>query len=86
MTTPILVRDALSFRTHAVSGEYLRGSASLGYTSTAASELQQKLLGGDSETKIHSRVLGNVLYLMASQSSKREELAGIENLVLLALS
>ena len=80
------VRDALSFRTLAVSAEYLRGSASLGYTSTAASELQQKLLGGDSESRIHSRVLGNVLYLMASQTSEREELLGIEKSVLLALS
>ncbi|CZT06973.1 related to acetylornithine aminotransferase [Rhynchosporium graminicola] len=49
-----------------------------GYSSTAAIGLQKKLLTGSVEFKIHVRVLGNVLYMMASQMSKPETLRGIE--------
>jgi dethiobiotin synthetase/adenosylmethionine--8-amino-7-oxononanoate aminotransferase len=56
--------------------------AKLGYTSTAAAGLQKRLLEGNGEFKIHVRVLGNVLYMMASQTSKVETLRGIEKLLL----
>jgi bifunctional dethiobiotin synthetase / adenosylmethionine---8-amino-7-oxononanoate aminotransferase len=56
--------------------------AKLGYTSTAATGLQKRLLEGNGEFKIHVRVLGNVLYMMASQTSKVETLRSIEKLLL----
>ncbi|KAI1918149.1 hypothetical protein LOZ12_002643 [Ophidiomyces ophidiicola] len=56
-----------------------------GYTSTAASGLQQHLLAGSDGFNIHSRVLGNVLYLMASITSKKETLSKIEKLLCRAL-
>ncbi|KAH7348727.1 onanonoxo-7-onima-8-eninoihtemlysoneda [Rhexocercosporidium sp. MPI-PUGE-AT-0058] len=49
-----------------------------GYSSTAATGLQTKLLNRSVDFKIHVRVLGNVLYMMASQTSKPETLRGIE--------
>jgi bifunctional dethiobiotin synthetase / adenosylmethionine---8-amino-7-oxononanoate aminotransferase len=50
-----------------------------GYTSDAAAELQSQLLGTcEGGFGVHSRVLGNVLYLMASMTSKSESLAAIE--------
>ncbi|OKL63200.1 hypothetical protein UA08_01140 [Talaromyces atroroseus] len=54
-----------------------------GYTSTAAKGLQQKLANGDAAGRfnVHSRVLGNVLYLMASMTSKPEDLKKIEVLL-----
>jgi bifunctional dethiobiotin synthetase / adenosylmethionine---8-amino-7-oxononanoate aminotransferase len=58
----------------------------LGYSSTAATGLQKKLLGGSDEFKIHVRVLGNVLYVMASQTSKPETLRSIEKTLLDALT
>jgi dethiobiotin synthetase/adenosylmethionine--8-amino-7-oxononanoate aminotransferase len=58
----------------------------LGYSSTAATGLQKKLLGGSEEFKIHVRVLGNVLYLMASQTSKPETLRSIEKTLLDSLT
>ena len=67
----------------ATLGRMLIGS--LGYSSTATTVLQQRLCRGNSDVVVHCRVLGNVLYLMAGQSSKREELLGIERLVLDAL-
>jgi dethiobiotin synthetase/adenosylmethionine--8-amino-7-oxononanoate aminotransferase len=60
-----------------------------GYTSTAASGLQKNLLkiGREAEGSfgIHSRVLGNVLYLMASQTSKVTTLRAIEARLISAL-
>jgi dethiobiotin synthetase/adenosylmethionine--8-amino-7-oxononanoate aminotransferase len=56
-----------------------------GYTSTAAKGLQQQLSLGSTEGglnfNVHSRVLGNVLYLMASMTSKPESLKEIEGLL-----
>ena len=59
----------------------------LGYSSTAATGLQKRLLDSDgkNEFKIHVRVLGNVLYIMASQTSKPETLRSIEKILLEAL-
>lgn len=60
-----------------------------GYTSTAASGLQKNLLEIDTEVQqgfnIHSRVLGNVLYLMASQTSEVATLRAIEAQLISAL-
>lgn len=53
-----------------------------GYTSTAAKGLQEGLAAKNSQGfSIHSRVLGNVLYLMASMRSTPENLREIEALV-----
>ncbi|WEW58247.1 hypothetical protein PRK78_003715 [Emydomyces testavorans] len=56
-----------------------------GYTSTAASGLQKRLMAGCNGFNVHSRVLGNVLYLMASLTSRRETLSRIEKLLRRAL-
>lgn len=55
-----------------------------GYASTAATGLRDRLLmkeGGDGSV-IHSRVLGNVLYLMAAMTTPEETVRGIEESVL----
>lgn len=52
-----------------------------GYTSTAAKGLQQQLAIGGEQFNVHSRVLGNVLYLMSSVTSKPESLQELENLL-----
>jgi dethiobiotin synthetase/adenosylmethionine--8-amino-7-oxononanoate aminotransferase len=57
----------------------------VGYASTAANGLQKKLLGSQMGWNVHSRVLGNVLYLMASQTSDRKTLGAIEELLSRAL-
>ncbi|KAF2129586.1 PLP-dependent transferase [Dothidotthia symphoricarpi CBS 119687] len=51
-----------------------------GYTSTAAVELRDALLNEPSfaQVQIHSRILGNVIYLMASMTSKPGHLAAVE--------
>lgn len=57
----------------------------LGYNSTAAKGLQQKLAAGGDQFNVHSRVLGNVLYLMSSVTSKPESLQELESLLRSAL-
>lgn len=57
-----------------------------GYTSTAAKGLQQNLALGEAagdrpSFNVHSRVLGNVLYIMASMTSKPEEIRRVEALL-----
>lgn len=51
-----------------------------GYTSSAAVGLRDALLHdvSESQIQIHSRILGNVIYLMASMTAKREHLAAVE--------
>ncbi|KAB8073528.1 pyridoxal phosphate-dependent transferase [Aspergillus leporis] len=56
-----------------------------GYTSTAARGLQQRLSTSDGKFNVHSRVLGNVLYLMSSVTSQPEALRSIEGLLREAL-
>lgn len=56
-----------------------------GYSSSAAAGLQKKMLEGSTEFNVHSRVLGNVFYLMAGQTSKEETLQEIERLLSEAL-
>ncbi|OJJ97519.1 hypothetical protein ASPACDRAFT_1890143 [Aspergillus aculeatus ATCC 16872] len=52
-----------------------------GYTSRAAQGLQQRLAAGSEQFAVHSRVLGNVLYLMSSVTSKPESLRAIEEVL-----
>lgn len=60
----------------------LKDPKGAGYTSNVARGLQQKLLnGGMREWNIHSRVLGNVLYLMAGQMSEVADVREWEKLV-----
>ncbi|RMZ69870.1 acetylornithine aminotransferase [Pyrenophora seminiperda CCB06] len=51
-----------------------------GYTSSAAVGLRDALLHEvtESQVQIHSRILGNVIYLMASMTATREHLAPVE--------
>ncbi|KAI5236554.1 PLP-dependent transferase [Aureobasidium subglaciale] len=57
----------------------LKDPAGSGYTSTAATGLRDTLLhDSSSENAIHSRVLGNVLYLMASMTTSPETVASIQ--------
>ncbi|KAK4174799.1 putative Adenosylmethionine-8-amino-7-oxononanoate aminotransferase [Triangularia setosa] len=56
--------------------------SSAGYKSTAARGLQAALLrGSDSDGSVHSRVLGNVLYLMAGQTTTEETVRRVERLI-----
>ncbi|KAJ5557018.1 hypothetical protein N7494_000933 [Penicillium frequentans] len=63
----------------------LRDAEGAGYNSTAAKGLQQKLAAGGDQFNVHSRVLGNVLYLMSSVTSKPESLQELESLLRSAL-
>ncbi|KAJ5595401.1 uncharacterized protein N7459_001609 [Penicillium hispanicum] len=57
----------------------------IGYTSNAAKGLQHELAAGGDQFNVHSRVLGNVLYLMSSVTSKPESLQEMEKLLRSAL-
>lgn len=59
----------------------LRDAQGAGYTSTAGKGLQQKLAVGGDQFNVHSRVLGNVLYLMSSVTSKPESLRELERML-----
>ncbi|THY36279.1 PLP-dependent transferase [Aureobasidium pullulans] len=64
----------------------LKDPAGSGYTSTAATGLRDTLLHDSSEENaIHSRVLGNVLYLMASMTTTPETIASIQRKVQTAI-
>lgn len=76
--------SALSHATDQVDGVWALGSVlsiqlkdeqGAGYTSDAAKSLRDRLLADDEGTgwNIHSRVLGNVLYLMTSQISEEQD-------------
>jgi bifunctional dethiobiotin synthetase / adenosylmethionine---8-amino-7-oxononanoate aminotransferase len=56
-----------------------------GYSSSAATGLQKRVLKGSGDFNVHSRVLGNVFYLMASQISEPKTLREIERLLVDAL-
>ncbi|KAI9731093.1 MAG: hypothetical protein M1818_007950 [Claussenomyces sp. TS43310] len=66
----------------------LHDQENAGYTSMAAVGLQRTLLreAGGERFNVHSRVLGNVLYLMASQTSEVGDLGAIERRMLDVLS
>jgi dethiobiotin synthetase/adenosylmethionine--8-amino-7-oxononanoate aminotransferase len=59
--------------------------ARAGYTSTAAIGLQSALSRVEGGFGIHSRVLGNVFYVMASQTTMVDVVRGIEERVIQAL-
>ncbi|KAL4738574.1 pyridoxal phosphate-dependent transferase [Aspergillus similis] len=63
----------------------LKDAEGAGYTSTAAKGLQTRLAAGGTQFNVHSRVLGNVLYLMSSVTSKQETLRTIEGILREAL-
>ena len=65
----------------------LRDQGGKGYASNAAAELQGVLLGSlDGEgVGVHSRVLGNVLYLMTSLVTERAVVEGLEKRLIRAL-
>ena len=65
----------------------LKDPAGSGYASTAATGLRDRLFSSSQtgEPVIHSRVLGNVLYLMGAMTSTPEALKGVEETVLRAL-
>ncbi|KAH0536615.1 putative secondary metabolism biosynthetic enzyme [Glutinoglossum americanum] len=53
-----------------------------GYTSTAANAVQKKLFSSTrANWNIHARVLGNVLYLMASQTASEETIRAVEGVM-----
>ncbi|OTA83782.1 hypothetical protein M434DRAFT_83660 [Hypoxylon sp. CO27-5] len=87
----------ISNQTQLVAGTWALGSIlaihmnaadGLGYKSTAALKLQCALLDGDKEEtwNVHSRVLGNVLYIMGSQKTTKEDISGIVSRVQRALT
>lgn len=63
------------------NGKRFQANILSGYTSNAAKGLQQQLAIGGDQFNVHSRVLGNVLYLMSSVTSKPETLQELENLL-----
>ncbi|KAF2144808.1 uncharacterized protein K452DRAFT_147692 [Aplosporella prunicola CBS 121167] len=56
-----------------------------GYTSTAAKGVQAALADGAAGCSVHSRILGNVLYLMAGQKTSVETVKEVEGCVGAAL-
>ncbi|KAI1141870.1 bifunctional dethiobiotin synthetase/adenosylmethionine-8-amino-7-oxononanoate aminotransferase [Hypoxylon sp. FL0543] len=87
----------ISNQTQLVAGAWALGSIlaihmnaadGLGYKSTAALKLQRALLDGDKAEmwNIHSRVLGNVLYIMGSQTTTTDDISGIASRIQRALA
>ncbi|ATY66051.1 dethiobiotin synthetase [Cordyceps militaris] len=88
---PLDLVETLSRRTARVDGVWalgsvlavhLRDEAGAGYSSTAALAVREALAKGEADGtngpwNVHARVLGNVIYLMASQTTTRE---GVEKL------
>ncbi|KAF4435211.1 adenosylmethionine-8-amino-7-oxononanoate aminotransferase [Fusarium austroafricanum] len=64
----------------------LRDEDGVGYKSLAAKKLQTHLREGTGSWNAHSRVLGNVFYVMASQKTSRQSLEELQGLLLGALS
>lgn len=56
-----------------------------GYTSSAAVGLRDALLFDHSKVQIHSRILGNVIYLMASMTTTQKQLEVVEETFLAKL-
>ncbi|KAL6831802.1 pyridoxal phosphate-dependent transferase [Trichoderma camerunense] len=95
-TWPRTLVEDLSRQTDRVAGIWALGSVlaihvkdaagSTGYFSDAAQSLRDGLIAGDAEGvngswNVHCRVLGNVLYLMASQKTTEESVAQISLLL-----
>ncbi|KAI8306585.1 Bifunctional dethiobiotin synthetase/7 8-diamino-pelargonic acid aminotransferase [Colletotrichum sp. SAR11_59] len=69
---------------------HLEDSEGAGYSSNVAVDLQSVLLKGDTGSEgerwnVHSRVLGNVLYVMTSQTTKQEDVERLQELLRQAL-
>ncbi|KAI1760036.1 bifunctional dethiobiotin synthetase/adenosylmethionine-8-amino-7-oxononanoate aminotransferase [Hypoxylon sp. FL1150] len=90
--------DWVSKQVHFVAGTWALGSIlvihmqatdGMGYKSNAALKLQSFLRDGDGDGEVrwnvHSRVLGNVLYIMGSQKTTKDDVVKIANLVRRAL-
>ncbi|KAK1976537.1 dethiobiotin synthase [Colletotrichum cereale] len=91
--------DWVSRRTGRVDGVWALGSVlaihmqdseGAGYSSTAAADVQSALLRGEdgpggARWNVHSRVLGNVLYVMTSQVTRQEDVQRLEALLRKAL-
>ncbi|KAK7697920.1 hypothetical protein SLS57_012536 [Botryosphaeria dothidea] len=62
----------------------VKDDAGGGYASNASRTLQAELLQGDdpAQSNVHARVLGNILYLMGSQTSTAQTLSELEERVL----
>lgn len=60
----------------------IRGHDRVGYSSTAATRLQLRLKEGYGSWTVHSRTLGNVLYLMASQTTGKDAISALQDLIL----
>ncbi|KAI1146077.1 bifunctional dethiobiotin synthetase/adenosylmethionine-8-amino-7-oxononanoate aminotransferase [Nemania diffusa] len=76
------VGSVLAIHLHAADGS--------GYTSTAAEGLRKRLLVGSDDISgvswnVHSRVLGNVLYMMGNQRTTESEVGEISELLRIAL-
>ncbi|KAF3044061.1 hypothetical protein E8E12_008573 [Didymella heteroderae] len=56
----------------------LKDNSGAGYTSSAAVGLRDALLFENVSVQIHSRILGNVIYLMASLTSTKRDLSAVE--------
>ncbi|KAJ2998011.1 hypothetical protein NUW58_g461 [Xylaria curta] len=92
---PLSLVNWISLQTSRVSGVWAVGSIlaihlhaadGSGYTSTAAEGLRKRLLSGAKvesgvSWNIHSRVLGNVLYIMGSQVTTEREVGDISDLL-----
>ncbi|KAK1989729.1 PLP-dependent transferase [Colletotrichum falcatum] len=70
---------------------HMRDGDGAGYSSTAAADVQSALLRGEDDGpgrarwNVHSRVLGNVLYVMTSQVTRQEDVQRLEALLRRAL-
>lgn len=62
----------------------LKDSDGSGYTSNAAAGLRDALFNDakEGQTSVHSRVLGNIIYFMASMTTSAEHLGAVEDAIL----
>ncbi|KAF9871578.1 bifunctional dethiobiotin synthetase adenosylmethionine-8-amino-7-oxononanoate aminotransferase [Colletotrichum karsti] len=70
---------------------HMEDSEGAGYSSNAAADVQSTLLqggvgDGGERWNVHSRVLGNVLYVMTSQTTKQTDVERLESLLRKALN
>ncbi|KAK8182085.1 onanonoxo-7-onima-8-eninoihtemlysoneda [Phyllosticta capitalensis] len=60
----------------------LKDVSGAGYKSTAAKDVQAALFAGDApEWNVHSRILGNVIYFMAGQTSTQESVQRVQEVL-----
>ncbi|KAI0448259.1 bifunctional dethiobiotin synthetase/adenosylmethionine-8-amino-7-oxononanoate aminotransferase [Xylaria acuta] len=97
---PLYLVQWISLQTNRVAGVWALGSVlaihlhaadGSGYASTAAEGLRKRLLYGTSNAQgvswnVHSRVLGNVLYIMGGQQTTEKEVREISHLLRVGLA